>query len=95
MSTPQTGGTNRAPWIIAGVLGCLVVCLLLVVVAGGAYFFLFQGKPSQPAVPTSGALSAPTLVPTLVQPTLAEPTLAQRTPSPAFPKPTLVPVVQA
>ncbi len=92
MNAPQTGGTNRTPWIIAGVLGCLVACLLLVVVAGGAYFFLFQGAGRSIAPPTltRAALTVPTLEPA---PTLAAspvaPTPAQRTPSPSSPLPTL------
>lgn len=38
--------TNRAPWVIVSVLGCLVLCLMLVVIAGVVYFVLRPGTPT-------------------------------------------------
>jgi WD40-like Beta Propeller Repeat len=85
MSVPtESPKPNRTPWIIAGVLGCLVLCLLVAVVGGGAFVFLGQSQPTAVVrnVPTTAAF--PTVVP-FVQPTqapLAQPTqqsLAQPT----------------
>lgn len=42
---------NRTPWIIAGVLGCLVICLLVAVVGGGFYFMTqTAATPTRPLV---------------------------------------------
>ncbi len=91
---------NRTPWIIAGVLGCLVVCLLVAVVGGGAYFVLGQPKPTTPIVqlvtptplavaPTVAPVSAPTQPPIVAQPTQA-PAVGQAQ-STATAQPTLPP----
>lgn len=89
MSTePMTPKPSRTPWIIAGVLGCLVVCLLFAVVAGGA-FFLLNPQPivrnvtvivPTPMIVQVTSVPVPTL-PSVPQPTLAQPTqpLAQPT----------------
>lgn len=53
--------SNRTPWIIAGVLGCLVLCLLVAVVGGGIYFL------TQPRTTTG----LPTNAPVIVQPSSA------------------------
>jgi Tol biopolymer transport system component len=91
---------NRTPWIIAGVLGCLVVCLLVAVVGGGAYFVLGQPKPTTPIVqlvtptllavaPTVPPVTAPTQPPIVTQPTQA-PAVGQAQ-STAAAQPTLPP----
>ena len=89
---------SRTPWIIAGVLGCLVVCLLIVVVGGGAYMLLGQPKPTaaivvaptQPPVvaqPTQPRVVAqPTQPPVVVQPT--QPSVAAQPTQPPVPLPT-------
>jgi Tol biopolymer transport system component len=81
---------SRTPWIIAGVLGCLVVCLLIAVIGGGAYVFLNQAKPTPVVVtvPTVAPLTQPT-VPPVVAPT-QPPVVAQPTQPPTT-QPTLPP----
>ena len=97
---------NRTPWIFAGVLGCLVVCLLVAVVGGGAYFVLGQPKTTPivqlatpfSVAPTVAPVSAPTQPPVVAQPTQV-PTAAPPTQAPAAgqptaaAQPTLAPVV--
>lgn len=90
---------NRTPWIITGVLGCLVVCLLVAVVGGGAYLVLGQPKPTPivqiatplPVAPTVPPVVAqPTQAPVVVPPTQA-PAVGQAQPTAAA-QPTLAPV---
>ena len=71
MSTqPAAPRPSRAPWIIAGVLGCLVLCLLLVVVGGSAYFLLAPSRVAvQPTVPQVATVPV-VMLPTVTQPTL-------------------------
>ncbi len=57
---PVSPQPNRLPWILAGVLGCLVICLIIVI-AGGAFFLLNQ---------TQIASATPTPLIIVVQPTL-------------------------
>ncbi len=95
-SAPVQPKASRAPWIIVGVLGCVVVCLLIAVV--GAAGYLFIGKPQapvaiyvttpiSPAFPTGFAVSTATTVafPTALVPptTQALPTLPIAVPSQA------------
>jgi Tol biopolymer transport system component len=67
---------SRTPWIIAGVLGCLVLCLIVAIVGGGAYFLLGPNNVASINTPTRVAFPPvqPTLPP-LVQPTVAIPTV--------------------
>lgn len=44
--TTQTFKSNRAPWIIVGVLGCLALCLFFVLVAGGLYAVVRRTQPT-------------------------------------------------
>ncbi len=77
MSTePTLQKRNRTPWIVAGVLGCLIVCLLIAV-AGGAFYFLNQAPTALVSSPVALA-TAPSIQPTQPpQPTQAsQPTQA-------------------
>ena len=82
---------SRTPWIIAGVLGCLVVCLLIAIVGGGAYFILGQSKPA-PIVQVATSIP-PVTVPTV--PPVGVPTQPPVAPTqpPVVPQPTLPPLV--
>ncbi len=80
MSTDgMTPKPNRTPWIIAGVLGCLVICLAVAVLGVGGYALFGQSKPVVQTGPTVAAVTLPTvqsnLVPTQAPP-LAQPTSA-------------------
>ncbi len=67
---------NRTPWIIVGVLGCLVLCLLVAVVGGGAFFVLSPSSPKPAAVTIVVATTAPVVTaPTVVAPTVVVPTI--------------------
>ncbi len=82
---------SRTPWIIAGVLGCLVVCLLIAVAAVG--LGVLGGLFSQPTVTIR---TIPTQPPLIAQPTLppiAQPTLPVQPPptQPAVVKPVVTP----
>ncbi len=55
--TPQP--SNRTPWIIAGVLGCFVLCLVIAIAGGALYFFV------QPATTISGPVATATPLPPL------------------------------
>ena len=77
---PAAPKPNRTPWIIAGVLGCLVLCLLIAIVGGGAYFFLNNNNNVTSAnSPTRVVVNPPTqppvTVPTVVVPTVVIPTV--------------------
>ncbi|MBI5032546.1 MAG: PD40 domain-containing protein [Chloroflexi bacterium] len=66
MSTqPAAPRPSRTPWIIAGVLGCLVLCLLVAVVGGSAYFILSPARvvvlPTVPQVMTVPIAVLPTV----------------------------------
>lgn len=92
----MTPKPSRTPWIIAGVLGCLVVCLLIVLVGGGVYFFLGQSQPT-PVVrvaPTSAPLAQPTLPPVVVPTQPVAPPPAAQSPA-AQPPVAQSPVAQA
>ena len=94
---------NRTPWIIAGVLGCLVVCLLLVVIGGGAYYFMSNnttaansltrvaGQPTVPSVTVPTVVLPTVVLPTVVLPTLPliQPTLPALQPTQPLVQPTL------
>lgn len=79
---PVAPRPSRTPWIIAGVLGCLVVCLLLAIAGGSGYFLFFsQSQPTaavQVITPTRTSFGLPTstlvavvpAVPTVVVPTI-------------------------
>lgn len=89
-TTSKSSKPTRIPWIIAGVLGCLAVCLLVVLIVEIPYFLrsesgtthLSQGVPT-PATPTSTRVRTTLLPPesprsTVNQPTqTASPTLTQ------------------
>jgi len=72
MVTAPSPTPKRAPWIIAGVLGCLVMCGC-VVVLGGSVYWIFGASamptpfarviPPQPVVPTVPPIVVPTLPP--------------------------------
>ncbi|MBI3913695.1 MAG: DUF3105 domain-containing protein [Chloroflexi bacterium] len=62
---------NRTPWIIFGVIGCFLVCFILLGVAVGGYFVLTQSNLLSAAsrTPTSQSiLAAPTAPRTAVTP---------------------------
>ena len=99
---------NRTPWIIAGVLGCLVLCLLLVVIGGGAYYLTSNNTTAansltrvaaQPTLPPVTVPPVPTIVlptvvlPTVIVPTVVLPTLPAVQPTQPVVQPTQ-PVVQ-
>lgn len=92
MSTePVAPRPSRTPWIIAGVLGCLVLCLMVAIAGGSAYFLLSPTRVVvQPTVPQAAT------VPVVAMPTLpAQPTLAplnQPTVPPPPPQPTAIAV---
>jgi dipeptidyl aminopeptidase/acylaminoacyl peptidase len=77
----HASGSSRTPWVIAGVLGCLVLCMAFAVLAGGAYMYFNVKTPPTPFV---------LVIPTQVQLTLATtapgniPTLPPASPSPFF-----------
>ncbi len=78
---------SRLPWVIAGVLGCLVVCLLLVLVGVGAFAFggrFFALAPTKAEVPISSITRAPS-GPTGPTSASAVPTLPAPLPSQATP----------
>lgn len=55
---------NRTPWIIAGVLGCLVLCLFVVVVGGGVYWMTQNtSAPTRPPVIAQPPASSPSAQP--------------------------------
>jgi len=72
MATTPSPTPKRAPWIIAGILGCLVMCGC-VVVLGGSVYWIFGASaiptpfarviPTQPIVPTVLPIVVPTLPP--------------------------------
>ena len=85
-TAPETPKPNRRPWIIVGVLGCLVVCLLFAVVAAAGYFILApQLTPVAVgiATPTRVPFGLPSSTPAAPQPTSApvEPTKAPAQPT--------------
>ena len=101
-ATSESPKPNRMPLIVAGVLGCLVICCLLVIAAVGVYLFLIPIQATSVVlVPptTSPVIALPTKpLPQLTQPP-APPTLSQAPPtlpetSPTLPQvsPTLPPV---
>ncbi len=62
--------TKRAPWIIGAGVGCLVICLGLAGLSGGAYWWLAPQSRGASATPTPTRMATPgiTLLPT-VRPT--------------------------
>ncbi|MCI0475458.1 MAG: hypothetical protein L0Y55_04370 [Anaerolineales bacterium] len=100
MATP-TPTSSRTPWIIAGALGCVVICLLVVIAGAGAYFVF-----GATATPTRFAVIIPTIPPAPTLPPVVAPTLPALpltpAPSPTFlgavptlpPAPT-IPVIRA
>ncbi len=74
---------SRLPWIVAGVLGCLVVCLLLVVGVTGIYLLFGPGRGPVANFPVSSGTRSPFSL----NPTSAPATVAFPTPPP---QPTLV-----
>ncbi|MBI4786885.1 MAG: PD40 domain-containing protein [Chloroflexi bacterium] len=85
-TAPESSKPNRRPWIVVGVLGCLVVCLLIALVAAAGYFVLLPqltpvavSLPSPTRVPFGLPSSTPTLV--ARTPTAAEPTKASASPT--------------
>lgn len=93
---------NRTPWIIAGVLGCLVICLLGVVVVlgvgmfGGYFSFTSRTATPQVVLPiqppmTQPPVTQPTLPP-ISRPTLP-PTFIPTVPIPTPPLTTMPPTV--
>jgi Tol biopolymer transport system component len=99
-TAPVSPTPNRTPWIIVGVLGCMVICLLVALVAVGGYFFIAPQSssflvtmttPTAPRVaigvvnPTATTISFPTPS-TLPTLALASPTLLV--------EPTLMPTAQ-
>jgi hypothetical protein len=66
--TSQVSGPSRTPWVIAGVLGCLFLCVALVLIGGGAFYYF-----SLQAVPTPFVLIIPTQVPSVLGPTAPAP----------------------
>lgn len=84
MSTePTPPKPNRTPWIIAGVLGCLVICLLAVVIGGGAYAFL--GRQVGAVTPVVLATLPSPLIPTEASPVSAPTTIPSAPPAETSP----------
>lgn len=78
MATTPTPASNRTLWILAGAFGCVVICLLVVIVGAGAYFYF-----GAPPTPTRFAISIPTLPPAPTPlPTLAPVASPTLVPSP-------------
>lgn len=75
MATTPTPASKRTLWILASVFGCFIVCLLVIAVGVGAYFF-FGASPT----PTRFAISIPTVPPTPTLPRIPSPVA-----SPTFP----------
>lgn len=89
MTTSSAPAPNRLPWIIAGMAGCLLLCMLIVIVGAGAYFvFSASPTPTRLALPMPTLPPAPTLIPTRAP--LASPTRAP-SPTPLDPSPTASP----
>ena len=87
-TAPEPVKPNRTPWIIVGILGCLVVCLFAAFIAVAGYLVFVPQPPvavNVPAAtptrvslglpsPTIGAVVFPTPSPLQPTPTAAEPT---------------------
>ncbi len=91
MATEPVAKANRTPWIIAGVLGCLVLCLLLALIGVSAYFVF-----GTPGFTNPGARVAPTIILTMPSPpatatAFALPTLPLIVPSPTLGNPPALP----
>jgi hypothetical protein len=73
---PASGGTGKSTnWLAIG-LGVVVVCLCLVVVGGGVYFFLLrdQGTPAVPVAPPPTSAPEDTPLPPPTSPPADTPT---------------------
>ena len=55
MAKQSTSPSNRGPWMIAGVLGCLVVCLMITIVGGGIWAL----RPLEPGATNAALTSVP------------------------------------
>ncbi len=85
MSTTQPLKPNRTPWIIAGVLGCLAVCLLIVVAGMG--IALVSGVFTLPSATPLVVIKQTPLVPSPTPLLVTKPTLPPLQPSPTLPAP--------
>jgi Tol biopolymer transport system component len=61
--TMHTSRSNRTPWILVGVLGCLALCLFLVLVAGGLYAVVSRTQPTPVARELSTIIAPATPMP--------------------------------
>lgn len=71
MATQPPPKTNRARWIILGVVGCLAICLIGIILIGGI-FFISQRSPITPVVSSASpapSVGAPIPVPPIPTPT--------------------------
>ncbi len=57
--TTQKSKSNRAPWIIVGVLGCFAVCLLAALVGGGILLLRMPGQSGNNVSSTSVPIPPP------------------------------------
>ncbi len=91
-AAPESPKSSRTPWIIAGVLGCLVICLAVAVLAIGGYVLFAQPTPVARVAPTN----VPFPTPASTQPTLPPAPQATATlPTPSGGQPTLPPATQS
>ncbi len=93
MTTAPSSKPSRAPWIVAGVLGCLVVCLLFVIVGAGALAVggaWFVAGPSAVTRAPEAPVVQITRAPVVANPTVPPPVVALPTP-PAQPTQVVVP----
>ncbi len=68
-STPIAPRPSRTPWIIVGVLGCLLVCLFVALAGVGGYLFLAPNRPttvSQVVVTAAVSAVPPTQTPIII-----------------------------
>lgn len=100
-TAPAAPKPNRTPWIVAGILGCLVVCLLLAVVGVGGYFIFVPSAPTRAMIyntstPVAFGLVSPVASVTPVPTSIAvPPTLSSSNPTSGPAQPTSNPTQPA
>jgi hypothetical protein len=85
MASETAPGPNRVPLLIAGAVGCLVLCICVATLGAGAYFFFGQAAATR--TPFAFVLPISPVAPTL--PPIAGPTLPAPSSAPAQ-SPTLI-----
>jgi len=92
----RTTGSTRTPWVIASVLGCLVLFLLFAVIVVGCFAFQFglmSGVAYKPPLPSTVVPKLTTDTSTSPTPTFTQTPTPTSTPSPTpTPTPTATPV---